>query len=100
MLSGIATDKEYGSSIYLELKNQVLTLFKEKDEIGLSEKMMPLVYKIYDMNTEFEHCRKELILKNSDDSEYIEWLEETRNVEKQDIYLRRGKMKVYKIKIQ
>lgn len=75
LLSGIATAKEYGSSIYLELKNQVLTLFKEKDEIGLSEKMMPLVYKIYDMNTEFEHCRKELILKNSDDSEYIEWLQ-------------------------
>ncbi|MDU1126235.1 MAG: hypothetical protein E7A11_13230 [Clostridium sp.] len=75
LLSGIAAAKEYGSSIYLELKNEVLTLFKEKDELGLSEKMMPLVYKIYDMATEFEDCRKDLILKNSNDSEYTKWLQ-------------------------
>lgn len=75
LLSGIAAAKEYGSSIYLELKNEVLTIFKENDELGLSEKMMPLVYKIYDMNIELEHCRKELVLKNSNDSEYTKWLQ-------------------------
>lgn len=79
LLSGISTCKEYGSEIYLELKNEVITLLNEKDDLYVGERLKPLAYKIYDMNKEFNDCKNELLIKYQEDKEYTEWLSKLYN---------------------
>ena len=74
LISGLAKSKEYGSEIYLEFKQQTLNLLLRDKENKTVNKLMPLVYKIYDMEKEYAES-KAALSQDCNDPYYKEWLE-------------------------
>jgi hypothetical protein len=73
IVAGIAKSKEYGSELYLAIKKQVVGIFKTHEEEKYSKRLLPLVYKIYDMEDEFNEI-KEKLLKEESDEIFVKWL--------------------------
>ncbi|WP_143315258.1 hypothetical protein [Clostridium sp. HBUAS56017] len=71
--AGIAKSKEYGSKLYLEIKKQVIGLFESHKEEKYSKRLLPYVYKIYDMEDEFNEIKEKLLSEETDES-FIKWL--------------------------
>lgn len=73
LLSGLAKSKEYGSNIYLEFKKQTLAVMIKSKNEEIKKRLIPEIYKIYGMDNEFK-ALKEKLINESDNEEYIEWL--------------------------
>lgn len=71
--SGIAKSKEYGSNLYLEIKKQVIGLFESHNEEKYAKRLLPLLYKVYEMEEEFNEIKEKLLNEEKHDS-FITWL--------------------------
>ena len=73
LVSGIEKSKEYGSKVYLEFKKQALSVMIKSKNEEIKKRLIPEIYKIYGMDNELK-ALKEKLINESDDKEYIEWL--------------------------
>lgn len=73
LVSGIEKSKEYGSKVYLEFKKQTLTVMMKSKNEEIKKRLIPEIYKIYDMDNELK-ALKEKLTNESSDKEYIKWL--------------------------
>ena len=73
LVSGIEKSKEYGSKVYLEFKNQTLTVMMKSKNEEIKKRLIPEIYKIYGMDNELK-ALKEKLTNESSDKEYIKWL--------------------------
>lgn len=74
LVSGLGKSKSYGSEIYKELKEEVIKLLvNDKLEVSPSTNMLPFVYKLFDMESEFNSLKNKLLETKYDDK-YKEWL--------------------------
>ena len=73
LVSGIEKSKEYGSKVYLEFKKQTLSVMIKSKNEEIKKRLIPEIYKIYGMDNELK-ALKEKLTNESDDKEYIEWL--------------------------
>jgi hypothetical protein len=71
--SGVAKSKEYGSTLYIDIKKQVVGLFETHKEEKYAKRLLPLIYKVYEMEDEFKVI-KEILLKEENDDRFIKWL--------------------------
>ncbi|MDS0524588.1 hypothetical protein NNC19_02785 [Clostridium sp. SHJSY1] len=71
--SGVTKSKEYGSNLYLEIKEQVVGIFETHKEEKYAKRLLPLIYKVYEMNDEFEAI-KEKLLSEENDEKFIKWI--------------------------
>jgi len=75
LISGLSKSKSYGSEIYKEFKAQAISLLlNEQSESSNAKKLLPFVYRLFDMENEFNSLKEKLLENNNDNSQYEEWL--------------------------
>ena len=74
LASAIAKSKDYGSNMYKTVEKQAIGLFKNRSENATLKGLLAFIYKLYDMNSEFEKIKNEL-LNEIEDEKIINWLE-------------------------
>ncbi|SFU86468.1 hypothetical protein SAMN04487886_12381 [Clostridium sp. DSM 8431] len=72
--SALAKSKEYGSKMADRVKRQVIGLFTNRSDESIAKKLLPLIYKFYELESDFER-EKEKINENCKDKKVLKWLE-------------------------
>lgn len=72
LIAGLANSRRCGFKTYIELQRETMTLFSALADDDPVTPLMPLVYRLFDMNAEFEESRGKMMMRGGD--EYVGWL--------------------------
>lgn len=71
--SALGKSKEYGSDTFNRVKRQVIGLFTNRSDESIAKKLLPYIYKLYELESDFER-EKNKILENCKDKKVIKWI--------------------------
>lgn len=72
--SAVAKAMEYGSPMVDRVKRQVIGLFTNRSDESVAKKLLPLIYKFYRLESDFERER-EKVSENCKDKKVLKWLD-------------------------
>lgn len=73
LASAAAKAKEYGSNTFDRIKRQLIGLFTNRPDDSIGKKLLPYLYKLYQLENDFER-EKNKIEENCKDKKVIKWL--------------------------
>ena len=71
--SAVAKAKEYGSNTFDRVKRQTIGLFTNRSDDSIAKKLLPYIYKLYELEGDFER-EKNKIEENCKDKKVLKWL--------------------------